>query len=122
VGKDAISPSTFADFHTPKDFARFANDLREQMDGIPIGFKLSANHIGVNPTYALPGANGSFPHQFGDVVISPSGILASKSRSKRPNGLTWCVNSGLNAARSRAVIFPSQVGSSRTSWIISVLM
>ena len=44
-GQPAISPPTFADLNTPDDFRRFADRVRELTDGVPVGFKLSANHI-----------------------------------------------------------------------------
>lgn len=44
-GQDAISPATFTDFNTIDDFSRFADRVREVTGGIPIGFKLSAQHI-----------------------------------------------------------------------------
>jgi glutamate synthase domain-containing protein 2 len=44
-GQAAISPATFVDLHSPADFKRIADQVREHSGGIPIGFKLSANHI-----------------------------------------------------------------------------
>jgi glutamate synthase domain-containing protein 2 len=44
-GEDAISPSTFKDLTTVDDFLKFSNRVRELTGGIPIGFKLSAQHI-----------------------------------------------------------------------------
>ncbi|NTV24706.1 MAG: Rieske 2Fe-2S domain-containing protein [Chlorobiaceae bacterium] len=43
--KDAHAPSHFRDLRTPADFARMADRIREATGGIPIGFKLSAQHI-----------------------------------------------------------------------------
>lgn len=43
--KDAHAPSRFRDLRTPADFARMADRIREATGGIPIGFKLSAQHI-----------------------------------------------------------------------------
>ena len=45
AGQPAISPPTFADLDSPADFRRFADRVRELTGGIPVGFKLSANHI-----------------------------------------------------------------------------
>lgn len=53
VGEAAISPSTFPDLHTPADFKRLADQVRERSGGIPIGFKLSANHIEDDIDFAL---------------------------------------------------------------------
>lgn len=44
-GEPAVSPPTFSDLHTVEDFSRFADRVRELSGGIPIGFKLSAQHI-----------------------------------------------------------------------------
>jgi len=52
-GTDAISPPTFDDLTTPEDFKKFANKVREITGGIPIGFKLSANHIEEDIQFAL---------------------------------------------------------------------
>ena len=52
-GQDAISPSTFSDLVTPADFKKLADEVRERSGGIPIGFKLSANHIEADIDFAL---------------------------------------------------------------------
>jgi len=52
-GEPAISPATFIDLHTAKDFKKFADRVREISGGIPIGFKLSANHIEKDIAFAL---------------------------------------------------------------------
>ncbi|WP_420863912.1 glutamate synthase-related protein [Algirhabdus cladophorae] len=52
-GTTAVSPPTFADLHTPADFKRLADEVREKSGGIPIGFKLSANHIEDDIDFAL---------------------------------------------------------------------
>ncbi|MDH3512733.1 MAG: glutamate synthase-related protein, partial [Gammaproteobacteria bacterium] len=49
----AVSPATFTDLSTPEDFRRFADRVREISGGIPIGFKLSANHIEQDMEFAL---------------------------------------------------------------------
>lgn len=52
-GIAAVSPPTFDDLHTPEDFKKFADKVREVTGGIPIGFKLSANHIEEDIQFAL---------------------------------------------------------------------
>jgi len=52
-GQDAISPASFIDLNTPADFKRVADEVRERSGGIPIGFKLSANHIEDDIDFAL---------------------------------------------------------------------
>ena len=44
-GTDAISPPRFPDWDHLDDFRRFADEVREATGGIPIGFKLSAQHV-----------------------------------------------------------------------------
>ena len=41
----AISPARFPDWEHVDDFRRFADEVRECTGGIPIGFKLSAQHV-----------------------------------------------------------------------------
>jgi methylamine---glutamate N-methyltransferase subunit C len=44
-GEPAVSPARFPDWDTTDDFRSFANEVRDRTGGIPIGFKLSAQHI-----------------------------------------------------------------------------
>ncbi len=44
-GSAAISPSRFPDWEHVDDYRRFADEVREATGGIPIGFKLSAQHV-----------------------------------------------------------------------------
>jgi glutamate synthase domain-containing protein 2/nitrite reductase/ring-hydroxylating ferredoxin subunit len=44
-GRAAISPARFSDWEHVDDFRRFADEVREASGGIPIGFKLSAQHV-----------------------------------------------------------------------------
>jgi glutamate synthase domain-containing protein 2 len=44
-GTDAISPSTFQDLENEDDFRRLADQVRATSGGVPIGVKLSAQHI-----------------------------------------------------------------------------
>ncbi|SEC79053.1 Glutamate synthase domain-containing protein 2 [Tenacibaculum sp. MAR_2009_124] len=52
-GTPAVSPPTFDDLNTPQDYKDFADKVREITGGIPIGFKLSANHIEEDIQFAL---------------------------------------------------------------------
>ncbi|ADR22317.1 glutamate synthase [Marivirga tractuosa] len=52
-GTAAVSPPTFDDLHSAEDFKAFADKVREVTGGIPIGFKLSANHIEADIQFAL---------------------------------------------------------------------
>ena len=44
-GRPAISPPRFPDWESVEDFKSFAGEVRELTGGIPIGFKLSAQHV-----------------------------------------------------------------------------
>jgi glutamate synthase domain-containing protein 2 len=52
-GEAAISPAAFSNLITAKDFALFANEVREKTGGIPIGFKIAASHIERDIDFAL---------------------------------------------------------------------
>jgi len=92
-GTDAISPATFKELRTPKDFRRFADEVRERSGGIPIGFKLSANHIEKDIQFALDasadyiildgrgGATGAAPSMFRDHISVPT--LPALARARR---------------------------------------
>ncbi len=52
-GETAISPAAFPDLFTAEDFKKFAEEVREQTGGIPIGFKIAASHIEADIDFAL---------------------------------------------------------------------
>jgi len=52
-GQAAISPSTFTKLKTVKDFADFAQEVRDKTGGVPIGFKIAASHIEKDMDFAL---------------------------------------------------------------------
>ncbi len=52
-GTPAISPATFPDLISVQDFQRVAAEVRDVSGGIPIGFKLSAQHIEEDINFAL---------------------------------------------------------------------
>ena len=53
AGQDAVSPPVIPDLETPAEFRRFADGVREKTGGIPVGFKLSANHVEQDLAFAL---------------------------------------------------------------------
>ena len=91
-GKDAISPATFSDMNTPADFKRFADRVREISGGIPVGFKLSANHIEHDIEFALQasadyiildgrgGGTGAAPLLFRDHISVPTIPALARAR------------------------------------------
>ncbi len=92
-GTPAISPPTFKDLHTAEDFKKFADHVREITGGIPIGFKLSANHIEEDIQFALDasadyiildgrgGATGAAPEIFRDHISVPT--IPALARARR---------------------------------------
>ncbi|NQV68667.1 MAG: CDGSH iron-sulfur domain-containing protein [Pseudohongiella sp.] len=92
-GQPAVSPPSFDDLNSVKDFARFAFRLREITGGIPIGFKLSANHIERDMQFALDagadyvildgrgGGTGAAPEIFRDHISVPT--IPALARARR---------------------------------------
>lgn len=92
-GEAAISPATFKDLHTAEDFRAFADRVRERTGGIPIGFKLSANHIEQDIQFALDasadyvildgrgGGTGAAPEMFRDHISVPT--IPALARARR---------------------------------------
>ncbi|MFT7561504.1 MAG: glutamate synthase domain-containing protein 2 [Flavobacteriales bacterium] len=91
-GTSAISPPTFTDLHTAEDFKKFADRVREVTGGIPIGFKLSANHIEDDIQFALDasadyiildgrgGGTGAAPEMFRDHISVPTIPALARAR------------------------------------------
>jgi glutamate synthase domain-containing protein 2/nitrite reductase/ring-hydroxylating ferredoxin subunit len=51
--RDAHAPSHFRNLRTPEEFADMAERIREATGGIPVGFKLSAQHIEADLDFAI---------------------------------------------------------------------
>ena len=91
-GEPAISPPTFKDLSSVKDFKKFADHVREVTGGIPIGFKLSANHIEKDIQFALDasadyiildgrgGGTGAAPEMFRDHISVPTIPALARAR------------------------------------------
>jgi glutamate synthase domain-containing protein 2/CDGSH-type Zn-finger protein len=54
-GQPAVSPPTFDELNSVNDFKKFGDKVREISGGIPIGYKLSAQHIERDMDFALAG-------------------------------------------------------------------
>lgn len=92
-GTAAISPPRFADLETAADFRRVADEVREAAGGIPIGFKLSAQHIEADIDFALEasadyiildgrgGGTGAAPDVFKNNISVPT--LPALARARR---------------------------------------
>jgi len=91
-GTDAISPSTFPDLITEADYRRVAAEVREESGGIPIGVKLSAQHIEADIDAALRigvdyiildgrgGGTGAAPVLFRDHISVPTIPALARAR------------------------------------------
>jgi glutamate synthase domain-containing protein 2 len=91
-GEDAVSPGRFHDLRTPADFAEAADQVREVAGGIPIGFKLSAQHIEADLDFALEagadyiildgrgGGTGAAPLLFRDNISVPTIPALARAR------------------------------------------
>lgn len=92
-GTPAVSPPTFKEIVSVDDFARFADRVREITGGIPVGFKLSANHIERDIQFALDagadyiildgrgGGTGAAPEMFRDHISVPT--IPALARARR---------------------------------------
>ncbi len=92
AGQPAISPPTFADLVTVGDFQAFADRVRSISGGIPIGFKLSAQHIEKDIDFALAagadyiildgrgGGTGAAPLLFRDNISVPTIPALARAR------------------------------------------
>jgi glutamate synthase domain-containing protein 2/nitrite reductase/ring-hydroxylating ferredoxin subunit len=92
-GQDAISPSTFEDFNHEDDYRHFADTVREESGGIPIGVKMSAQHIEDDIDAALRigvdyiildgrgGGTGAAPTLFRDNISIPT--IPALARARR---------------------------------------
>ena len=92
-GQDAISPSTFADFTCEDDYRKVADEVRDASGGVPIGVKLSAQHIEDDIDAALRvgvdyiildgrgGGTGAAPTLFRDNISVPT--IPALARARR---------------------------------------
>jgi len=91
-GEPAISPSAFPDLSTVEDFRRLADEVREVSGGIPIGFKMSAQHIEEDIDFALDvgvdyiildgrgGGTGAAPEIFKNNISVPTIPALARAR------------------------------------------
>ena len=91
-GTAAVSPPTFRDLSSVDDFRRFGDRVREISGGIPIGFKLSANHIEADMQFAIDagadyiildgrgGGTGAAPSMFRDHISVPTIPALARAR------------------------------------------
>ena len=92
-GEDAISPPRFPDWTDTHQIREFADEVRDRTGGIPIGYKLSAQHIEKDIDAALEvgvdyiildgrgGGTGAAPIIFRDNISVPT--IPALSRARR---------------------------------------
>lgn len=92
-GTDAISPSRFPDWTELSDYREFADRVRDHTGGIPVGYKLSAQHIEKDIDAALAigvdyiildgrgGGTGAAPLIFRDHISVPT--IPALARARR---------------------------------------
>jgi len=111
VGEDAISPPTFDSLASAKDFRKLADEVRERSGGIPIGFKLSAQHIEDDIDFALEasadyiildgrgGGTGAAPLLFRNNISVPTIPALARARrhldKKSGRDVTLIITGGL---------------------------
>jgi glutamate synthase domain-containing protein 2/nitrite reductase/ring-hydroxylating ferredoxin subunit len=91
-GESAISPARFPDWTSLSQYRDFATEVREKTGGIPIGFKLSAQHIEKDIDAALEvgvdyiildgrgGGTGAAPLIFRDNISVPTIPAVARAR------------------------------------------
>ena len=92
-GEDAISPARFPDWTDPSQIRDFADVVRDKTGGIPIGYKLSAQHIEKDIDAALEvgvdyiildgrgGGTGAAPIIFRDNISVPTIPALARARA-----------------------------------------
>jgi len=92
-GEDAISPSRFPEWTDPAQIKGFADEVRDRTGGIPIGYKLSAQHIEKDIDAALAvgvdyiildgrgGGTGAAPLIFRDNISVPTIPALARARA-----------------------------------------
>jgi len=110
-GVTAISPARFPDWTELGQYRDFATEVREKTDGIPVGFKLSAQHIEKDIDAALEigvdyiildgrgGGTGAAPLIFRDNISVPTIPALARARrhldASNADGVTLIATGGL---------------------------
>ncbi len=110
-GQPAISPATFVDLTTLDDFRALADEVREVSGGIPIGAKLSAQHIEDDIDAVLQigvdyiildgrgGGTGAAPLMFRDHIGVPTIPALARARRhldvRKANHVSLVITGGL---------------------------
>ena len=110
-GEPAISPATFDDLNTAQDYRKLADEVREISGGIPIGLKMSAQHIEDDIDFALEvgvdyiildgrgGGTGAAPEIFKNNISVPTIPALARARRHLDNreayNVTLIITGGL---------------------------
>ena len=110
-GRSAISPARFPDWTSLEQYRDFADEVRENTGGIPVGFKLSAQHIEKDLDAALEvgvdyvildgrgGGTGAAPLIFRDNISVPTIPALARARQhldrSNANDITLIIPGGL---------------------------
>jgi glutamate synthase domain-containing protein 2 len=110
-GESAVSPARFPEWSSVDDFKRFADEVRDYTGGIPIGFKLSAQHIEADIDAAIEigcdyvildgrgGGTGAAPLIFRDNISVPTIPALGRARrhldSRGKGDVTLIITGGL---------------------------
>ncbi|MEK9942524.1 MAG: FMN-binding glutamate synthase family protein, partial [Gammaproteobacteria bacterium] len=110
-GEAAISPSRFPDWTSIEQYKDFAAEVRERTNGIPVGYKLSAQHIEKDIDAALEigvdyiildgrgGGTGAAPLIFRDNISVPTIPALSRARKhlgqRSASDVTLIITGGL---------------------------
>ena len=110
-GESAISPARFPEWTELSQYREFAAELRDKTGGIPVGFKLSAQHIEKDIDAALDigvdyiildgrgGGTGAAPLIFRDNISVPTMPALARARRHLDNsdasGVTLIITGGL---------------------------
>ena len=108
---DAVSPSRFRRLVTPEDFSKVAEEVREATGGIPVGFKMSAQHIEKDIDFALEvgvdyiildgrgGGTGASPNLLKNNIAVPTIPALARARKhlekRNANRITLIITGGL---------------------------
>ncbi len=111
AGETAVSPAHFPDWNSLQPYKEFAEMVREMTGGIPIGFKLSAQHIEKDIDAALEigvdyiisdgrgGGTGDAPLIFRDNISVPTIPALARARrhldASSSEGITLIITGGL---------------------------
>jgi len=117
-GEAAISPSTFTDLHSTKDFEELANEVRNNTGGIPVGFKIAASHIEKDIDFAIEsgadyiildgrgGGTGAAPEVLRNNINVPTIPALARARKHlnkiKANDVTLVITGGLRTAEDIA--------------------